>query len=145
MLYGIEFRDSEKGLEEYSEEVRNEIATSDRFDIYFSNPVTAIKVASHYEKLDEGLVDYSVFELTAEQEKVVDKSKIVDTEKQFYTLHAENTKNSIKNTVNRTKEARIFANFKAKFDAMTEAEQFAYLDSMGLKYKVQNQDEMDRD
>lgn len=145
MLYGIEFRDSEKALKEYPEGLRDELQSSDRFDIYFSNPVTAIKVASHYEKLNEGLVDYSVFELTKEQEKVVDKSRIVDTEKQFYTLHSEIVKDSIKNTVNRTKEARIFANFKKNFDAMTEEEQFAYLDSMGLKYKVQDQDEMDRD
>lgn len=145
MLYGIEFRDSEKALREYPEGLRDELQSSDRFDIYFSNPVTAIKVASHYEKLDEGLVDYSVFELTKEQEKVVDKSRIVDTEKQFYTLHSEIVKDSIKNTVNRTKEARIFANFKKNFDAMSEEEQFAYLDSMGLKYKVQDQDEMDRD
>lgn len=145
MLYGIEFKDSEKALAEYSEGIKNEIATSDKFDIYFSNPVTAIEVASHYEKLDDGLVDYSVFELSAEQEKLVDKSRIVDTVKQFHTLHAEIVKDSIKNTVNRTKEARIFANFKKNYDAMSEEEQFAYLDSMGLKYKVQDQNEMDRD
>ncbi len=141
MLYGIEFKDSKKGLEEYPEEIRKDVSTTDRFDIYFSNPVTAIKVASFYEKAYYDH-DYSVFELTAEQEKTVDKSRIADTFEQYQTMHAEHVNNAIAQTLERVKMNKIFANFKAKFDAMTPEEQDKYLLDNGLNFRKNDDKEM---
>lgn len=139
MLYGIEFKDSKKGLEEYPKEVREEIATTDKFDIYFSNPVTAIKVASFYEKSYDDH-DYSVFELTAEQEKLADKSRIVDTFEQYQTMHAEHVSNAIAETLERNKINKIMANVKKHIDAMSTEE----LKEYGFKFEEKKEDNFDK-
>lgn len=133
MLYGIEFKDSKEGLKEYPEEVREDIATTDRFDIYFSNPVTAIKVANYYEKLDENILDYSVFELTTEQEKMIDKSRIVDTFEQYKTMHSEHVRNAISETLERNKINKLMAYYIKNFCTMPPVEQEQYPNSQPAK------------
>lgn len=51
-------------------------------------------------------------------------------------MYAENIGKSIIEIADRIQHNVIFANFKTKFDSMSQEEQFDYLDQMGLKYEV---------
>lgn len=132
MLYGIEFKNSKK--------VEKEFATNDKLDVYFSNAVTAIKVAGTLEEVSDNRLNYSVFELTAEQEKLADKSKIVDTFEQYQTMHAEHVSNAIAETLERNKINKIMANVKKHVDAMSTEE----LKEYGFKFEEKKEDNFDK-
>lgn len=132
MLYGIEFKNSKK--------VEKEFATNDKLDVYFSNAVTAIKVAGALEEVSDNRLNYSVFELTAEQEKLADKSRIVDTFEQYQTMHAEHVCNAIAETLERNKINKIMANVKKHVDAMSTEE----LKEYGFKFEEKKEDNFDK-
>lgn len=132
MLYGIEFKNSKK--------VEKEFATNDKLDVYFSNAVTAIKVAGALEEVSDNRLNYSVFELTVEQEKLADKSRIVDTFEQYQTMHAEHVCNAIAETLERNKMNKIMANVKKHVDAMSTEE----LKEYGFKFEEKKEDNFDK-
>lgn len=141
MVYGIKVRDSEEVVNKYPEQVREEMSVSDELSVYFSNVVTANRVVDFCNQIDNKHINYSAYALSRDQEAKISKERIVDTYEQFGVMYAENIGKSIMETAERIKHNVIFANFKTKFDSMSQKEQFDYLDQMGLKYEVADKPE----
>lgn len=141
MVYGIKFSDSEEVVNSYTEQAKEEMSVADEFNVYFSNIVTANRVVDFCNQIDNKHLNYSAYALSREQEAKISKERIVDTYEQFSVMYAENIGKSIMETAERIKHNVIFANFKTKFDSMSQKEQFDYLDQMGLKYEVADKSE----
>lgn len=129
MLYGINYKTGKK----YDKGLK----IDEKLDVYFENPVSALKSAEELEIIADGAFDFFVFE--SEKEAGKGNLKIAKSFEQFNDEYLENACDALVQSLDELSVYNLMSNFKNHFDAMSPSEQDEYLIKMGLKFKPQEE------
>lgn len=129
MLYGINYNSNEKHDKGY--------VINEKLDVYFTNPLSALKSAEELEIIADGAFNFSVFEKG--NEMGIKKDNIANSFEQFNNEYLENVCDVLVQKLDELRVHNFFNKFKNHFDSMSPSEQDEYLTKMGFKFKPQEE------
>lgn len=131
MLYGINFKSDEKH--------NKGLKIDENLEVYFSNPVSSIKTAEMLEKIADGNLEFTVFELDDEMASKVNENKIAKSFEQFNDEFFDYVCSLLIQKLDELWVYNHLAGFKKRFESMSEKEQYEFMIESGLKFKPQEE------
>ncbi len=89
MLFAIKYETNKRGLKVANMTLKRYdsaiMFSGKNTNVFFTNPIIALKVAHHLNKVNKHLI-YKVYKLSKDEERRIDKSLIVSTLEEYKTL-----------------------------------------------------------